>query len=294
MIPTVHHCQCPLCGGRELKPYLSATDHLVSGEPFAIVRCCHCGFLFTQDAPSTEMMGKYYGSPDYRPHGSGEDMMSKVYRIACGMMMHRKRQLIEKHHPQQGLMIDVGAGTGEFLAYMRSHGWKVAGCEQSVAARAYALKHHGLLLDGDVMQATYDPASADVITAWHAIEHIHDLSGLWRCVHSWLKPDGMLVVAVPNVKSLDAECYGKDWAAWDVPRHLWHFSFKTMTMLAQNQGFRLVACRALPLDACYISLLSGKNKYQALAKGGGFALRSLFTHQKASSLIYVFAKQEVI
>ncbi len=292
MISTTHQHQCPLCGSKELKPYLTATDRLTSGEDFQIVQCRHCGFLFTLDAPPPSMIGRYYGTPDYRPHGLSRGFISMLYRLVRNVMLRWKSRLIHRYQHHGGLIIDIGAGTGEFLAYMRRCGWQVGGCEQSEVAREYARKQHDLVLDGDVMQAAYASSSADVITAWHAIEHIHDLPELCGRLRHWLKPDGLLVIAVPNANSFDSEYYGEQWAAWDVPRHLWHFSFETMSKLADAQGFRLIACHALPLDACYVSLLSGENKFLALACGVRFALKGFVAPRKASSLIYVFRKAQ--
>lgn len=292
MISTTHHYQCPLCGAEELTTCLTATDRMATGEKFQIVQCRHCGFLFTQDAPPPSMIGRYYGTPDYRPHGLGGGITSMLYRLVRGVMLRWKSQLIHRYHHNRGRIIDVGAGTGEFLAYMRRCGWDVGGCEQSEVAREYARKRHDLVLDGDVMQAVYTSSCADVITAWHAIEHIDNLPELCGSLYRWLKPEGLLVIAVPNANSFDSEYYGEQWAAWDVPRHLWHFSFETMNKLANAQGFRLLACHALPLDACYICLLSGENKFLALVNGVRFALKGVFVPQKASSLIYVFRKAQ--
>ena len=145
-------------------------------------------------------------------------------------------------------------------------------------------------LDGDVMTIQYPSASADVITAWHAIEHIHDQQGLWQRFHAWLKPDGLLVVAVPNCDSVDAHYYGSNWAAWDVPRHLWHFSIDTMTQLAVSHGFKLIDIKPLPLDAFYISLMSDQSKVKALVNSFHFTAQVLNDYKQASSLIYLFKK----
>lgn len=139
------------------------------------------------------------------------------------------------------------------------------------------------------MKSEYPSAYFDVITAWHAIEHIHDLHGLWNCFGRWIKTDGLLVIAVPNSDSLDASFYGRHWAAWDAPRHLWHFNSNTMTMLGKQHGFRLLNIHTMPLDACYISMLSDSNKVKGIANGLRLALQETFHPQQASSLVFIFA-----
>lgn len=289
---TIHYDYCPLCHGADLTLHMTATDHLVSGLRFDIVRCRTCGFLFTQDAPTPDAIDPFYESMNYQPHNDGRGLVSMAYRRVRSLMLCRKGALIHGYHKQRGVLIDVGAGSGHFMAYMRHQGWQVMGCEQSERARDEAWQRDGLRLDGDVMSVDYPQACADVITAWHAMEHIHDLHRLWDSLNKWLKADGLLVVAVPNSQSLDARHYGNHWAAWDVPRHLWHFSAATMESLGMRHGFNLVATNALLLDACYIAMLSDHSKFKALVSGFRFTLQGAFHPQQASSLIYLFQKTD--
>lgn len=290
---TIHYDYCPLCHGAELAPHLTATDHLVSGLRFDIVRCRACGFLFTQDAPTPDAIGPFYESVDYQPHNNRCSFTSFLYHSVRSVMFRWKYLLIRRHHKQRGTLIDVGAGSGHFVAYMRQQGWQVVGCEQSERARAEAWQRDGLRLDGDVMSVDYPQACADVITAWHAVEHIHDLHGLWERFGRWLKHDGLLVVAVPNCDSFDAKHYESDWAAWDAPRHLWHFNEATIKMLGQCHGFKLRSINSLPLDACYIAMLTEHNKVKGLAKGLRFALSGAVQPQQASSLVFLFQKDMI-
>ena len=293
MIDTIHYDSCPLCQGSELAPFASATDHLVSGKQFTIIQCKACGFLFTQDAPSNDSIEQYYDSEKYLPHNTRHGFNSFIYRSVRSVMFNWKHALIQYYHNTRGTLIDVGAGNGHFMAHMQRSGWDVVGCEQSELARTEAWNRWELHLDGDAMETEYRTGCADVITAWHAIEHIHDLHGLWDRFNNWLKSDGILLVAVPNCFSADAQHYGYTWAAWDVPRHLWHFSINTIHELSQQHGFRLIDIKSLPLDACYIAMLSDQNKFKAIINGLRFMIKGFSNKQNASSLIYIFSKQQI-
>ena len=290
MTDSIHYHDCPLCGSSEIASFITATDHLVSDRQFVIARCAACGFLFTQDAPIPATISRYYESDIYFPHSGRSGFMPLMYRLTRYLMLHWKRSLIKRHHAQPGTVLDVGAGCGHFLAFMRRNGWSTAGCELSGSAREYARQRFNLVVDDDVMDCEYPAAYFDVITAWHSVEHIHDLHGLWLRFNRWIKSGGLLVIAVPNCDSSDAGHYGCRWAAWDVPRHLWHFNAKTMTDLGLRHGFSLIGVHAMPLDACYISILSDNNKIKGLANGLRFALRESFHHQQASSQVFLFRK----
>ena len=290
MADTIHYHECPLCGSSVIASFTVATDHLVSGQVFTISQCETCGFLFTQDAPTPASIGQYYESENYQPHRNRTGLMPFVYRLVRSVMFRWKRSLIKRYHINSGTILDVGAGSGHFLAYMHRKGWKTMGCEQSHFAREFARERYHLLLDGEVMKCDYSSKHFDVITAWHAIEHIHDLHGLWKCFGRWSKTDGLLVIAVPNCDSLDARQYGNHWAAWDVPRHLWHFNANTMVKLGHQHGFRLINIHSMQLDACYISLLSDSNKLRGFVNGLRLALLETIHRQQSSSLVFLFRK----
>lgn len=290
MTDTIHFNECPLCGSLETTLFTVATDHLVSGRRFVIDQCKDCGFLYTQDAPIAASIGQYYESENYQPHNRRSGLMPLVYQFVRSLMFRWKLLLIKRYHSQIGTILDVGAGNGHFLAYMRRKGWETVGCEQSSFARESAAKRYHLMLDGEVMKCDYPPKYFDVITAWHAIEHIHDLHNLWKCFGQWIKSDGLLVIAVPNCDSLDAKYYGGSWAAWDVPRHLWHFNVNTITRLGQLHGFSLINIHSLPLDACYISILSDNNHGKGIANGMRFTLLETILRQQSSSQVFLFKK----
>ena len=297
MNDTIHHDKCPLCGGKELVATVKAVDHLSSQREFAVVECAQCGFRFTQDAPNADTIGRYYESPQYKPHNEDTGLMDRVYARARSFMLSRKARLIHRHVATRGTLIDIGAGAGHFLEYMMRQGWKVKGCEQSAQARASVRDRIGVDIEGDVAHASFADGEAQVITLWHAMEHIHDLDELWHYLYRWLADDGLLVVALPNSDSADARHYGGDWAAYDVPRHLWHFTPRSFRKIAADHGFALVAINRLPLDAFYISLLTEHQRGTTLApvvaacKGLWFTIKAAFDKNRTSSLVYLLKKQ---
>ena len=279
---------------------MTCIDHYASGESFEVDRCVHCHFLFTQHAPSENEIGRYYQSPEYISHtDTHKGLMNKVYHQVRTYMLSQKAELVKRVSllSRTGKLLDIGTGTGYFSHTMQQEGWEVSAIEKSAEARAFALEHFGLLVDSEDKLATYPEASFDVITLWHVMEHLEHLNETWERLRELLKPTGTLVVAVPNYTSYDAQYYGAWWAAYDVPRHLWHFSPTTMKQFAEKHGFTCEEVLPMPFDAFYVSMLTEKYKGSSLSfiKGGFTGLRAFFAARKqkerSSSLIYVFRKK---
>ena len=290
---------CPLCGGQQLEHALTCTDHYASGEQFEVIRCTHCGFLMTQGAPVEAEIGKYYETPDYISHSDTQQgLMNRVYHWVRQYMLSRKVALVERVSGlSEGHLLDYGTGTGYFANAMVCRGWKVKAIEKSPQARTFAQKHFGLDVETEHALKDYSPASLDVVTLWHVMEHLEHLNEMWETLHLILKEKGVLIVAVPNPESYDARKYKEWWAAYDVPRHLWHFSPSTMKRLGEKHGFVCVKEYPMPFDAFYVSMLTEKYKGNKLSfvKGlwtGMLAWVSSWSKKEySSSLIYVFRKK---
>ncbi|HOG96847.1 MAG TPA: class I SAM-dependent methyltransferase [Prolixibacteraceae bacterium] len=290
---------CPVCAGHHFQSLFRCTDHFVSGRSFPLYRCLQCGFIYTGSAPSEELSSTFYQSEKYISHSNtSEGIINLVYHRVREIMLGQKRKIVVKHAGMpRGTLLDVGAGTGYFLNHMRSKGWEVTGTEKSDTAREFAMKQNGLaLLPGEALFSL--PAeSFDVITLWHVMEHLYDLDEHWKGVKRLLKPGGCLVIALPNHTSSDALHYGEFWAAWDVPRHLWHFSPSSLEHLARKEDFRLVKIHRMPFDPFYVSMLSEKYRKSRfpVLKGLFFGkiswFRALFDPRKCSSLIYILKRQ---
>ena len=230
-----------------------------------------------------------------------KDLPNKIYRLARNVMLQKKKKLIKKLTGlQKGTVLDIGSGTGYFAGTMKKAGWNARGIEINAKARQFSIEHFGLDITTPENISDLETGGFDCITLWHVLEHFHHPFNYFSEIHRLLKPGGVCVIALPNCSSYDAEHYKEFWAAWDVPRHLWHFKLSTFRIFSEkNQFFLSGNARALPLDVFYISQLSEKYKGSSLPFLKGisvaivFAFLSLFTKERSSSLIYVLRKSMV-
>ena len=290
--------QCPVCDGNSFSPFLICTDFFVSGEKFSIKQCSSCGFKITENIEDEENISPYYQSENYISHSNtSKGVVNSIYHAVRKYMLGRKRRLVEKATSlKTGQILDVGTGTGFFLNEMKEKGWQVTGTEKSSDARDFAKKEFNLDNLSSEELFTLKEKSFDVITLWHVLEHIHLLNENMETFHRLLKENGKLLIAVPNHDSTDAKHYKEFWAAYDVPRHIWHFAPKQMKMLGEKHDFTLSLLHNMPFDSFYVSLLSEKYKKSKLAllKGIFYGkiswLKSIFNPVKCSSVIYVFER----
>lgn len=294
----VHYDRCPLCLSGRLNAKFNCTDHFVSGEKFQVVSCADCGFTFTQDHPGEKEAGRYYESEEYISHSdTSKGIVNKLYRTARNFMLKRKVQLVKKTTGKKtGKILDIGSGTGYFANAMKLEGWQSEGIEINEKARNFSKNEFQL----DV----YDPSEIhnlksgtyDCITLWHVLEHFHDRDAYMREISRLLSPEGRCVVALPNSSSFDAEYFREYWAAWDVPRHLWHFRPETFRIYCEKSSFGLINIKPLPLDVFYISMLSEKYKgskisfLKGIIIGIWFFIKTLYNKERSSSLIYTLSK----
>jgi SAM-dependent methyltransferase len=290
---------CPACGNSDFTDLFSATDYLVSRETFSVRKCTACGLTFTADPPDEKDIGRYYLSGDYISHSDKKrNLTEHLYHLARRFMLARKQRLVERTTGKRGgTILDIGSGTGYFASFMHARGWKVTGLELNKEAREYSIQKFGInaLAPSDVNLIT--DGWADCVTFWHVLEHLSDPGGWMKEVKRILKGNGKCIIAVPNIKSADALFFGKEWAALDVPRHLWHFSPDTMLPFIKNEGFTCEEIRPMPLDVFYISILSYRNTGKSMALMRGLltglylTVGRIFRRNRASSLIYVISKQ---
>lgn len=290
---------CPLCGGTHLERALTCVDHYASGEMFHLCRCEDCGFLFTQDFPVEAEIGRYYETPDYISHSdTRKGAMNSVYHWVRNYMLGRKARLVtHEAHRKEGRLLDIGTGTGYFADTMQRRGWQVDAVEKNPGARAFAKEHFNLDVKPDTALGDFAPGSFDVITLWHVMEHLESLNEMWETLHSLLTDKGVLIIAVPNCSSFDAKKYGAYWAAYDVPRHLWHFTPGTMQQFGAKHGFIMKERHPMPFDAFYVSMLTEKHMrhsctfLRGMITGTLAWLSALVKKERSSSMIYVFRKK---
>jgi 2-polyprenyl-3-methyl-5-hydroxy-6-metoxy-1,4-benzoquinol methylase len=289
---------CPVCSGRDFIPALTCIDYFVSNEEFQIKKCNSCGFKITDNIEDEENIGRYYQSEEYISHSNtSKGLVNLVYHMVRKYMLGRKRRLVEKVSAlKHGHILDVGTGTGFFLDEMKKHNWRVTGIEKSEKARRFAKSEFNLHNLPSENLFKLKEKNYDVITLWHVLEHIHLLDKNMQEFLRLLKNNGKLVIAVPNHDSYDAKHYKEFWAAYDVPRHIWHFCPTQMKQFAEKHGFRFKSLHPMPFDSFYVSMLSEKYKKSKLALLQGLFygkiswLLSLFNKAKCSSVIYVLEK----
>ena len=290
---------CPVCGGTHIEPAMTCIDHYASGEAFPLCRCRDCGFLFTQDFPVEAEIGRYYETPDYISHSdTKKGLMNRVYHWVRSYMLGRKARLVAREaHRKTGRLLDIGTGTGYFADAMKRRGWDVEAVEKNAQARGFAKEHFRLEVRPDTELQDFAPGSFDVITLWHVMEHLEHLNETWDILDNLLAERGVLIVAVPNCSSYDAKKYGAQWAAYDVPRHLWHFSPATIRQLGAKHGFVLATHLPMPFDAFYVSMLSEKyighslTFFRGMLSGLLAWFSALGRKEQSSSMIYVFRKK---
>ena len=286
---------CPWCGNPTEKSYIRLKDYFLSQEDFEVFECEHCHLLFTDPRPTPDKIGAYYQSDEYYSHQqNNQGLIPRIYEFVKSFNVKRKVNLALTHLPQ-GKLLDIGCGVGDFLLQVKHNGWTVAGIEPSDDAKNIAQQRLGFRPMDPSESANLEDGSFDVITLWHVLEHIDDLKSQISELSRLLKPGGRLVIALPNFQSFDSQYYKDKWAAWDVPRHLNHFSQDTLRSILVDSGFQYFDTQKLVWDAYYISYLSEKYEHHSLPLLRGFwtGLKSNCKARRTgmySSLVYRFTK----
>ena len=266
-------------------------DHSVTGETFSIKRHPELNMLITENVP--ENLEPYYQSANYISHSdASKSLFEKIYQGVKSYSLSKEVRLLERYTNGKGLLLDYGAGTGAFVQQAIQGGWAAVGVEPNKAARDRALEK-GLSIEND--GSGFTQSTFDVITLWHVLEHLPDLNESIAQFKGLLKPNGILVMALPNFESWDAKHYGTFWAGYDVPRHLWHFSRNAVEHLFGSSGFNLIKTHPLYFDSYYVSLLSekyrsGRMRWAPAIFNGLRSNLKAMTNGEYSSLIYVLKK----
>ncbi|RRB04951.1 class I SAM-dependent methyltransferase [Larkinella rosea] len=258
---TVEHLrECPVCGNQSFSNWMTCTDFLVSKKEFTIQSCEQCGFKATNPRPVEAEIGQYYQSEDYISHSdTRQGIISQLYHSVRKITLQQKVKLITSLSPRKGELLDIGCGSGYFLEASQEAGWKITGTEPDANTRQQAFQRTSVPLKKSIFELN-DDQPYDVITMWHVLEHVHELSETLEWIRSHSRQNGHLVIAVPNYHSWDAQHYKPFWAAYDVPRHLYHFSPDVMKTLLKRYGFELKEQRPMLFDAFYVNMLSTKNR----------------------------------
>jgi len=289
--------KCPICGHDVFSLKFYCGDYFVSHEKFPIYTCQSCSFNFTQHVPEKDVISRYYEADDYISHSdTKKGLVNKIYHAVRKIMLLKKINILKKFHTI-GTLLDVGCGTGYFAHEMSLRGWNVFGVEPSTAAAGLAGSQFGLDVKDSLFAPDFQEKQFDLITLWHVLEHFDELDDALSTIATLLKDAGTVAIALPNVISYDAEKYNAYWAAYDVPRHNWHFSPETFEKLIARHGFCVRKIYPMPFDAFYIAMLSEKYKGASIHQLRGIltGIKSFFVclknKNKSSSLIYIIKKK---
>lgn len=268
--------------------------------------------IYLNPRPREEDSGRYYQHEEYLPFASvatPRSLLDKLYALLRRVNLRWKKKLLARFH-QADALLDVGCGTGEFLAFMREAGWQVRGLERDANAAEWGRAHLQLPIQtGSVGDLQSEPQRFSAITMWHVLEHVYDPHAALGLFAKLLREDGVLIIAVPNIASFDAKFYREHWIALDAPRHVNHFTLEALTQLAQANGLALRHWQQLPLDAFFNTLMSERLQAASrhspiwlmplrLVRAGALALASLFagsrlpfaSAKRGATLVTVFKK----
>lgn len=285
---------------------LTCQDHIVSKAYFDLIIDDDLEMLITSPRPKEEDLPNYYESEAYISHtDSSKSFIDKIYQLVKNYTILQKIKLINSFNTESKTILDIGSGTGDFLVACKNNGWQVIGIEPNDKARNFALQK--MNLSNSIQNPFFTSVEEliekeinkkfDIITMWHVLEHVPNLENYIIHLEKLLKPKGRLIIAVPNYKSHDAKFYGRFWAAFDVPRHLWHFSQNSIKLIFLRIGMVVENIIPMKFDAYYVSLLSEKykngfsNPIKAFYRGFISNFKA-FKSKEYSSLIYILKKSK--
>ncbi len=288
--------ECPICKHQSFSNSLICEDYSQSHESFVIVRCNNCDLHFTNPRPDEQNIAKYYDHKDYISHtNKANNFINAIYKIARYYTLRQKEGII-KTYTKQKKLLDFGCGTGIFLHHMSNSSFNVEGYEPSEQARLLSSQSGKFQIHNKLDQIQKN--KYDIITAWHVLEHVHSLKKTLKVLRNSLTRSGIIIAAVPNFKSLDAQIYKHQWAAYDVPRHLYHFNQTAFSALAASCKLNIKQVHPMMLDSYYVSMLSESHKgtsssIHRLVNGFVNGRKSNISASQTgeySSLIYVLSK----
>ncbi len=294
----IYYTSCPICKSDKIQAQLSAKDYTVSQQNFFIWHCNDCTARFTQDVPAQDAIGAFYASDNYISHSdTKKGIVNSLYHLVRSRTLISKKNLVKKEaRMSKGAILDIGCGTGAFLDTMKKAGWVITGLEPDEKARKKANELYEINPQPSESLFELPKGEFHAITMWHVLEHVHELHAYIKQIETLLAPTGKLFIAVPNYTSKDAEIYGEHWAAYDVPRHLYHFSPQSIEQLLAQHNLKLNAVKPMWFDSFYVSMLSeqyknGKGNIISAVLNGFKSNRKAWSDtRKCSSVIYVISK----
>ncbi len=273
---------CSLCESKNLTFFTETKDYSFSKEKFSLFLCSVCGVLITKPFPKNT--SEYYDKENYLSYKKKSSFFGKTYSLVQKVNNLLKFWFLKRYN--KGSLLDFGAGSGEFVNEAKKRGFLAYGYEP---------------INKTTNDSVFDDLKKisvrefDVITLWHVIEHTKRPLFLLEKLKKRLNKKGIICVAVPNQDSFDASYYGKRWAGYDVPRHLYHFNEKSFLFLLKKTGFVLLEKKPLFFDSFYVSMISEKNKKNPFWMIYGFIIGLISNilalyNKKYSSIIYIIGR----
>ena len=269
---------------------MKVKDHMLTGEEFFLEH--HPELHLFKTCPVPTDLNAYYESEEYISHTDRKgSLRERAYQVVKQIQFVQKRSRMLKYVKADARVLDVGTGTGDWPAYLQSKGHASVGLETNRRAQHKAVEKgvHTISDWNELQQEQFD-----CITLWHVLEHVPEPSEVLTTLHQHLEPGGVVMIAVPNYRSWDAQFYKEFWAAYDVPRHLWHFSSDSIRTLGRAAGFQWMKKYPMWFDAFYVCLLSESYRDNGNSiRGIGVAIcstiRAMLTKEH-SSMLYVLQK----
>lgn len=265
-------------------------DFLVTGQKFKIYIDKNNIIGKTFPVPKKEDMGKYYDSEQYHPHSLDKKSFLGLVYETSRKIMHRKKLFWTRNYiKQNSKVLDYGCGSGEFVKYLRLNSINAYGYDPNIKF------NKDDSVDYLTDKKSWTNQKYEIIFLWHVLEHTHNPFGLIEKLKKNLKKNGKIFIAIPNFKSFDCKYYGKYWAGYDPPRHLWHFSRKSIYLMADKYNFKILKEKNLFLDSIYVSYLSEKHKLNFFPLFFGSIVgiisnfKSIFSGE-SSSRLFIFNK----
>jgi len=265
-------------------------DYLVTGKRFKVYLDQNNIIGKTFPVPTKEEIHRYYDSEKYYPHSLNKKSFSGLLYDTSRKLMHKKKLIwMRTHLKLNSKVLDYGCGSGGFVKYLRGNSINAYGYDPNINFNGDDFASY-LTNTGSWKRQKYE-----IIILWHVLEHAHNPFDLIKSLKKHLNKNGKIYIAIPNFKSYDSKYYGKYWAGYDLPRHLWHFSRKSIYQIAKKNNFKIKKEKSLLLDAIYVSFLSEKNKGSLMpfCRGvfiGFFSIFSSFFNKESSSLFFILEK----
>ena len=274
--PGMESVICDLCHSDQSEVVIRQRDLLleVTNDEFTIVKCCRCGLVYLNPRPSKDLLGSYYPTVYYPPVQAKAQpplqqqakkfsarikrrVLEEYYGYPLASSVGRSRILrrillwpdktlreLKGRHPLpwrgEGKVLDIGCGAGGNLKALQDQGWEPYGIEISDVAAVHARALvTGNIHAGTLESAPFAPKTFDLVLMSHSLEHLPSPIDALHRANRLLKDDGLLVVSVPNVNSLEYKLFGRWWFQLDPPRHFYHFGKTTLTTLLTQTGFEV-------------------------------------------------------